>query len=275
MEVGGCLEYRKIDTLTYKKYQKSANEIIKKVCDYFIIDESKLGYQHIIKYFENEYNLHFHYLMYNFFTEFFDDATSFSPTKSDIKYPGLLSNPTISTAELEILSKCSGMTIPSGDKYLVMINQYDVPKSRVIFTILHELSHIFCHLENSSKKQLYVSLTEGADLDSYPDEIIPFEDEANTVASILFLTKAKLEKAFENNRTYAELIKLSGMSSPALHNRIMNYLMHDVGMSEYNSLRYTLDYREGGEAIFRRVKEEKERKQLLIDLFEDDDFIFG
>lgn len=249
---GDYLEYRKLNSEIYKKYLQNALTLISKIAEYFSIAEEDITYKETIRYFESNYNIYFHYLAYDYALDFWADTdiTEIEASQADVKFPDIVSSATIEYVDCVFLSKCSGLTIPFDDKYFVSINQHNVPKSRVIFTILHELSHIYCHLENKDKKRVYVSLA-GDHLSKYPKEIIPFEDEANTVASLLFLNDKRLEKYLKNEMQFKEILKESGMSESALHNRIKNYFMYNLDFLECELLGMLLNYREGDDELLK------------------------
>ncbi|MGT2928445.1 ImmA/IrrE family metallo-endopeptidase, partial [Streptococcus danieliae] len=168
----------------------------------------------------------------------------FRDTKPTIKYP-LTNNSLLTQVDHCLCSVCSGMTIPDFEtgRFIVYINQ-DVVKSRVMFTILHELTHIYCHLMDSNYEAVLVSKTTSSYSDTYPPEVVPLEDEANTIASILFLNDQQLLKSIKNKLTFEQLKEVSQMSTPALHNRLMNFLMYNCHCQEYYALRIVRLYRD-------------------------------
>ncbi|MFR0816517.1 MAG: hypothetical protein ACLSIL_19765 [Enterococcus casseliflavus] len=65
----------------------------------------------------------------------------------------------------------------------------------------------------------------------YPDEILPFEDEANVIASILYLNNEKLIEYLDEGLSFDRILVKHCISRKALHNRINNYLIYDVGLN--------------------------------------------
>lgn len=207
------------------------------ISEYFDINISQITFGLIIEFFETKFNILFVYfeadLMYKWF-----------PTKKqEFKY-NLTSNNSLMLVDFSFCNVCSGMTIPDfeSNRFVVYINQ-DVIKARVMFTILHELSHIYCHLMSSVYDKVLASKTSSNYSDSYPSEIAPLEDEANIIASILFLNDQRLLEYISSGPTFQQLISLSQMSKPALHNRLMNFLMYNCSCQEYYALSIVQGYK--------------------------------
>ena len=108
-----------------------------------------------------------------------------------IKYRGLVSNQTVTYTDRVLCESCAGLTVPDLDleRYIIYINQHTNTKGRVIFTILHELSHIYCHLANAQHQPIYMSLMSKNASEKYPEELILIEKEADTVALNLILNR--------------------------------------------------------------------------------------
>lgn len=229
--------YKRPSKETYLQYHENANRLLMDISDHFGIHVSQITFELIIEFFETKFNILFVYfeanLMYNWFPS----------NKQELKY-NLTSNNSLLLVDFSFCNVCSGMTIPNFEKnrFVVYINQ-DVIKGRVMFTILHELAHIYCHLMSSVYDKVLVSKTSSNYSDSYPAEIAPLEDEANTIASILFLNDYKLLEYINSGLTFKQLVEVSQMSKPALHNRLMNFLMYNCNCQEYYALNIVQGYK--------------------------------
>ncbi|HEM5553923.1 TPA: ImmA/IrrE family metallo-endopeptidase [Streptococcus suis] len=221
----------------YMQYHANAYRMLLDIAEYFEIYVSQINFHHVIDFFETNFKIMFVYfesdLMYKWFPS----------KKPEIKY-NLTRQNELKLVDNTFCSVCSGMTIPDAEtgKYVVYINQ-DVNKSRVMFTILHELTHIYCHLMDSVYEKVLVSKTTSTYSDSYPPEIAPLEDEANAIASILFLNDDRLLKYIKSGIAFEELKEKTQMSQTALHNRLMNFLMYNCNCQEYYALSIVMGYR--------------------------------
>lgn len=235
----------------YQKFKYTAYQILNKVSDYFERELSELSYTHIISYFEKHYPIIFNFYDFDEFGELYPELPPAIPTGNEIKFKNLVKKQSFSYQSKYLCDNCSGMTYPDIEKhrYVVSIGQRKATKGRIIFTILHELSHIFCHLEKAKANGIYLSLATSKMIGNYPPELLVLEQEADTVASILYLSDEKIKKALSQRRTFEEIRQANSISTSALHNRLMDFLMYHVGYSESYSLKFVLDYRKGGTQI--------------------------
>lgn len=238
MEVGVHLKkYKRPSRETYMRYHKNANRLLIDVAENFEISISQVRFEHIVNFFESNYNIIFVYFESDLLYTWLPNK------KPELKYH-LTSKNALKLVDYSFCSVCSGMTIPDFEtgRYVVYINQ-DVNKERVMFTILHELSHIYYHLMDSAYEKVLVSKTSSKYSESYPPEIAPLEDEANAVASILYLNDQQLLKHIKNGLTFEQLKEITQMSQSALHNRLMNFLMYNCHCEEYYALNIVMGYR--------------------------------
>lgn len=232
----------------------------------------ELTYMDIIAYFTANYNIHF---------SFFDIdpmkiprnkrwAYAF-PKKIWIRYKNVIKNASFSALDDEIVKRVSGFTIPDGNRTLLMINQNCV-FPRLIFTILHELCHFYFHVNNDLKQDVFVSLTSDKLEGKYSKEMIPFEDEANNIASMLFCPKQQLEEMLLHDMKFIDMCRTIGMSVPAMHNRFLNYFEHMLGMDHQLAVRNVWKARHGDRQVRNlvkykiralRKKEEADRNETL------------
>lgn len=231
--------YKRPTKENYKQYHKNAYHLLSDIAEFFKVDYSQLTFDMIVEFFEDKFNLLFIYfepnLMYNWFPK----------KKQELKFE-LTTNNLLKLVDYNFCSVCSGMTIPdlTNNRYVIYINQ-DVVKSRVMFTILHELSHIYYHLNENNYIKVLASKTNSKYSESYPPEILPLEEEANTIASILFLNDHLLLKYIGQGLTFQQIKDISEMSGTALHNRFMNFLMYNFSCTEYYALSIIQSFKKG------------------------------
>lgn len=240
----------------FLKYKETAYQILNKAARYFEKPLADLTHTNIISYFEENYPIIFNFYDFDEFGAQYPELPPAIPTNKEIKYKNLVKNQTFSYQERYLCDNCAGMTYPDieRNRFVVSISQRKATKGRIIFTILHELSHIFCHLEQRQSDSIYLSLATDKMVGNYPPELLALEQEADTVASILYLSDERLSKAFRSKMTFLDLQKETDISNPALHNRLMDFLTHTVGYSQSYSLKFVLDYRKGGQQIFQAPK---------------------
>ena len=264
-------EYRQVSTEQYTIYYKKAQKLLEEVSTFLSVPIPELAYTDIITYFEMNYNIHF---------SFFDidpikkhgnrKWVRALSNKGWIRYKEVIKNASFSALDEEIVKRVSGFTIPNGHRVLIMINQNCV-FPRLIFTILHELCHFYFHINNELKTDVFVSLTNDKLEGNYSKEMIPFEDEANNIASILFCPKQKLEEMLLSNMNFKQMCHNVGMSVPAMHNRLLNYFEHVLRMVNPLALKTVWGVRSGDlqalSLVKRRIKalqkEESDRNEAL------------
>ncbi|WP_223804692.1 ImmA/IrrE family metallo-endopeptidase [Lactococcus protaetiae] len=197
-----------------------ANELIEQISIQLKISKSKILPSDIIIFFENQHNIKFN---------FFEADNS----NNQVVYKDLIPNAEFKLVDNSLINRISGATFPNKGRILILINQ-TMPLPRIIFTILHELCHLHFHnLEQN--KRIFASKFSGI----YPDELMPFEDEANIIASILFCPTEKLETLLTRNYSFNRICALINISKTALRNRILNYLYHII----------RLDYKEASNLV--------------------------
>lgn len=240
----------------YFKYKEKAYQILHKVSDYFGIELAKLSYSDVISYFESQYTLLFHFYDFDDLGALYPELPPAIPSNKEIKYKTLVKKQHFSYQSKHLCEKCAGMTYPDLDKhrYVISISQWKATKGRIIFTILHELSHIICHLEQQPNHHIYLSLKTDKMTGNYPPELLVLESEADTVASILYISDERLSTALQLNQSFSEIRKETNISTSALHNRMMDYLVHTIGYSRNYALKFILDYRNGGTQLFNAPK---------------------
>ncbi|WP_407350009.1 ImmA/IrrE family metallo-endopeptidase [Lactococcus garvieae] len=219
------IEYRLVNPSIYKKCLKNTDKLLKKISLYTHKPILKITPKDIIFYFEEHYNIVF---------TFFDKESS----TRYIKFNYLARNVEFITLHEKLVNRMSGVTIPEEERVVILLNQ-TMPLSRIIFTALHELCHLHFH-ELEENRRIFASKFSG----KYPDELIPFEDEANVMASLLFCPTVKLETFLTKNVSFNKIKSMTNMSKKALHSRLLNYFIHIIGLTLDEALSLVLNYRE-------------------------------
>lgn len=221
---------------TETEYQSCFNKsqiLIHDIIKTLKIDILQVTFDKVIEFFEKEFNILFIYL----------DSKTACGDSCFMKH-NYTRNNQIKHYNHIFCEFCTGMTYhdSSFDRYVVYINN-DVPKSRMIFTILHELVHIYFHIQNKLYDTIFISKYAFNDSSSYPKAVIPFENEANTIASILFINDSILMDYIKDLKSFKEIMELTNISQSALHNRLMNFLIYNLGLSEKYALGLVIDYK--------------------------------
>lgn len=228
------IEYRVLEHYDYLAYRKNILELLDDISNWHKIDYEKITHKEIIKYFLDNYNIQF---------------VSFTANQP-VNRLKIVPSRDLIEVDTSFSKRAAGFTMTKKQKYIVFLNQ-DFTKQRLIFTLLHELVHIFCHCDSEEYMKIFAQLEHD---EEYPKEIIPFEDEANVGASLLYLNDYALIHCLEERVSFDQIRIRKKISAKALHNRIKNYLMFNIGMNEVEALNYLLPYRDevfGYEAVNR------------------------
>ncbi|MDB1690080.1 ImmA/IrrE family metallo-endopeptidase [Enterococcus casseliflavus] len=221
-------EYREIDYLDYNLYSTHAYDLLNSISDWAQTPISEITYLTIIDYFSNKFDIEVVY---------FDNKPCPINSKHDFIHPEVIE------VTKAFSKRVSGFTVSSasGSRFKLFLRKYN-SKQRMIFTLLHELVHIYFHCSDRDYMQIFASV----DVDGfYPDEILPFEDEANVIASILYLNNEKLIEYLDEGLSFDRILVKHCISRKALHNRINNYLIYDVGLNpKVAFFNYLLPYKD-------------------------------
>ncbi|GAA2922654.1 ImmA/IrrE family metallo-endopeptidase [Enterococcus raffinosus] len=236
-------EYQHVFSDEYNEYLEKANQLLFDISMQFNKSVDKLRYDDIINYFRINFNVHFAFFEADP-TELYGDEgwPKTQPDSSWIKYKDTIQSADFCFLDSEIVDRISGVTIPEGNRTLILINQ-DRVYPRIIFTILHELCHFYFHIRDKDKKRAFISLTNDQIEGQYSDELIPFENEANIIGSILFCPEERLEYMLAKKYTFKDMCRNTGMSEPAMHNRLLNYFDHILKLPYYLALNYVWKFR--------------------------------
>ncbi|AIS03131.1 ImmA/IrrE family metallo-endopeptidase [Lactococcus lactis] len=227
------VEYRVVDSNVYNKCLNLANELLNQISAQSQIPISKISPKDIISYFESKCDINFSF---------------FESQKNEIIYKELVQNPDFIVLDDSLVNRTSGLTMPKKERALIFINQ-SMPLTRIKFTILHELSHLHFHKLEDNKK-VFTSKFSG----KYSDDVLPFEDEANIIASLLFCSTPKLEMLLTRNYSFNKIKSITGMSIKGLHSRLLNYLHHILGLSNSKALELVLNLREDDYKSINKIK---------------------
>ncbi|MDU1630906.1 MAG: ImmA/IrrE family metallo-endopeptidase, partial [Lactococcus lactis] len=217
------VEYSVVDSNVYNKCLNLANELLNQISAQSQIPVSKIFPKDIILYFESNYDINFSF---------------FESKKNEIIYKDLVQNPDFIILDDSLVNRTSGLTMPKKDRTLIFINQ-SMPLTRIKFTILHELTHLYFHKLEDNKKVFTSKF-----LGKYSDDVLPFEDEANIIASLLFCSPPKLEMLLTRNYSFDKIKSITGMSIKGLHSRLLNFLHHILGLSNSKALELVLKLRD-------------------------------
>ncbi|MFR1820376.1 MAG: ImmA/IrrE family metallo-endopeptidase [Lactococcus petauri] len=239
------IEYRKVSNASYKEYMNMASMLLDDIASYSNKKKKYIIYSDIISYFENTYDI-----LFTFFEV--KKNNKIIPSADLIKYRDLVKNKKFKFLDDDLASKISGLTIPNkhNNKIVIMLNQV-MPKQRIIFTILHELVHLYFHNTNQNKHLIFASKFSGV----YSSEMMPFEDEANIIASLLFCSTEQLETFLLRKSSFSYICSQTCMSKSALHNRLLNYFQHILAMRYQQALDYVLRLRENEKKASYELKE--------------------
>lgn len=156
----------------------------------------------------------------------------------------------------------SGVTIPDENKAAVLING-SMFFPRIVFTILHELAHLYQYFETPNYMRVFALKQNTDPADAYPEELIPYENAANVIASTLFVSNEALIQSINRGLSFNQMMSDFNMSRPALHNRIFDYLVHDLTMNRSMALNFVLQMRNKGKLGTEQIQNVLSMRSLL------------
>lgn len=228
-------EYRAVSPKFYNQCLTKANLLLDQISEALNKPKIKITPLDIIGYFETNYNI-----LFTFFEE--------SPSYKINKFEGLVKNSSFECVNIKLANRLPGFTYPSNGRIVIMVNQ-TLPRSRVIYTILHELCHLYFHNIEENKK-IFASKFYG----NYSNNVLPYEDEANVIASILFCPTTKLESLFYNKYSFNKIALVTNMSKKALHNRLINYLYYILKLPRPQALELVLGLKNKSQVASDKIK---------------------
>lgn len=228
-------EYRAVSPKFYNQCLTKANTLLDQISKTLKKPKIKITPLDIIEYFEINYNILF---------IFFEEA----PSHNINKFEGLVRNSSFECVNIKLANRLPGFTYPSNGRIVIMVNQ-TLPRSRVIYTILHELCHLYFHNIEENKK-IFASKFYG----NYSNSVLPYEDEANVIGSILFCPTPKLESLFYKNYYFNKMVLVTNMSHKALHNRLVNYLHYTLRLPRPQALELVLGLKNRNQKASEKIK---------------------
>src|SRR5699024_1892889 len=196
-----------------------SDEILSAICFYTHLNTNQISYHDVIRYF-----VEFQLVRYIFFEE----NTIFDSPINARK----LGTPVTEFKMVDpVFSNCvCGFTVPTEQTSIVFLNG-SLHYPRLVFTALHELSHVFRFRSNPTYLKAFAKLNPDDPSSKYPKDLLPFEDSANVMASNFLLNSDALTFDIRNQATFIDLEKKYVISEKALHNRIHDYLTHTLHMN--------------------------------------------
>lgn len=252
-------EYENVDHETYYKNQKIAIDILAEISKLYSIPVPQIRFTDVINFFFDQFDIKLSIFESTNSNPLYlnpDPQVDLVTFNTTMKY----SNINLHAERLDLVNpqfsdNVDGLTFNQNNKHAMFINCSTNYFPRLIFTVLHELSHIY--LSETSNKYLglvaKINDYKGCG-DPYPNELRPIETGANIIASELFANKLALESAINSNCTFDEMRTRFGMSKGALHNRILNYLEHSQNFEYSLAKDCTFKIRNNGQAGIDEVK---------------------
>lgn len=114
----------------------------------------------------------------------------------------------------------SGVTIIDGDNVIICINS-KMSRARQLFTIMHELAHIFLHSKNNGNMQTFANTGHKTD---YTDAAWRKEQEADKFASYCMISDYAIVEHAKYAPSFLQLQKTFTISTPALETRLIERL---------------------------------------------------
>ena len=217
------MEYRQVTPLQYERYRQVADEVAAKVSKWVQKPLKMLRYSDVIAWFEATHPVKF--IFYG------------APPLTSA-YVGLVTSPVLKETDNVFNYACAGMSLASGGRYVIAVSQAS-SKARMVFTLLHEIAHVLCHLGSESFVAAFMPTGH------YSEEQQPLEDEANIVASLLFVSDAAIADFLCNRIPFCEAQKQAGMSFSAFYNRLRNYLQYSLRANNSFTYSFLQTYKAG------------------------------
>lgn len=259
--VSEAFEFENVDHQTYYQNQEIALNILSEVSNYYSMPLCQIRYRHVINFFFDHYDIRFS-IFESKTSDPFSRYTNSDPSTDLISFNALMALKQVhirakqtNFVNPQFSDNVDGLTVNSNGKHAMFINLTTNYFPRLIFTILHELSHIYLAESSDNYLGLVAKINKHkACGDPYPNELRPIETGANIIASELFANKLALEKAINLNNTFDEMRATFGMSKGALHNRLLNYLEHSQHLGYEVAKDCTFKIRNNGQEGINEVK---------------------
>lgn len=246
-------EYQSVSPIVYEQASEVAYEIIEDASVHFNVQRNQIRYQHIIN-----------YLMHIFENV---DVYGFSSDKVNKQkldtFNNFLSYPLnldmhcrhIQQQTSTFTKTVSGFTVFDSTGPLVFINaDYQQAQGRIIFTIIHELVHVYKARQNPNYEKVVAMITNGVlHQEFYPIELRPIETETNIIASLLYASDEVLKQDVMNLSFY-EMLRKYTISTSALHNRLINYFTYNCGLNCNQALTAVMAFRNNNIELLNKLR---------------------
>lgn len=230
-----AFEYRNMSNDDYNSTEYVAEGIASATCLYKNKSMMDIDYHDVLDYFNYSHNLKF--VSFGTNANFVDQCVNMRKLGiGSVKYSEI--DPVFQDA-------VCGFTIPTAKRAIVLLNG-SLYYPRLVFTVLHELSHVFSFYTNPSYLKAFTILNSSDPASTYPEEILPYENAANAMASNLLINTPALCRSLTTGTTFNQLIKKYTISQSALHNRIWDYLVHYLEWDQQIAYNFLMKYRYQG-----------------------------
>ena len=246
-------EYEAVDPLIYEQASEVASEIIENASVYYNIQRNQVRYQHVI----------------NYLMHIFDDVDVYGFTSDSANqqkldaFNNFLSYPLcldihclhIKQQSTTFSKTVSGFTVFDSFGPLVFINaDYQQAQGSIIFTIIHELVHVYKARQNPNYEKVVAMITNSVlHQEFYPIELRPIETETNIIASRLYASDEVLKQDVMNLNFY-EMLRKYTISTSALHNRLINYFTYNCGLNCNQALTAVMAFRNNDIELLNKLR---------------------
>lgn len=210
-------EYRPMAPDDYETYDANARLLLGEVAEWADTMPVFLNPSDIISYMTHTYGIRF--VGFTVVPERFNGIRSSSAAKYPVDFDKIV------LVDSAFQRAVDGFTAELYGNFVVFLNiDLDNPR-RGLFTLLHEMVHIRFHLV---EPRYYFMCAKLAPDQEYPEELLPYEDEANAIASVLLINDDQLLEELSAGNSFGAVADAYHMSHSALHNRLKNFLAYTV-----------------------------------------------
>lgn len=227
-------EYSLVSEQTYKKCFETADLLVSEIAADYSISKSKVRYQQVINHIYNRFR--------PFETVCFCEDRSWNNLAEKERFNWLLGNLGLNVCCSDVrvekpsfVRTVMGLTVFYEGKTILLLNSSVMNYKRLIFTLTHELVHVY-KASHDNKYTQAAALIGGCELSqkAYPEELQPLEDETNVIASLLCAPSASFRNEIMNG-TFDHLCNEYSISYTAVLNRLKNYFYYECGWDKYSS----------------------------------------
>ncbi|MBD5430982.1 MAG: ImmA/IrrE family metallo-endopeptidase [Lactobacillus sp.] len=249
-------EYTPIPYNSYQECFDTAEEIISDVANAYKIDKTRVRYNDVINYlyshfrpFETAcfstqpYSFNSNYSELNRFNGLLGGSLGLSVCCSNIRYE-----------KPSFVNTVSGLTLFYEGKAVLLLNTSIHNWSRLIFTITHELVHVYKAEGDANYTQAAALIgSYEASQTAYPEALQPLEDKTNVIASLLCVPSISLQDEIMTH-SFNELCCKYSVSTAAMHNRLKNYFFYECGWDQYATSNAVFAFRNNNLSQMKNVR---------------------